>query len=117
MKAQIIEVGPAKEKWLTWYCPGCRCDHGVPVPPSPRAWVWDGSLSAPTLAPSFIVSSGHFSAGHSGPCWCTYKSEDGSPPPYRCERCHCYVQHGQIQFLADCTHDFAGVTVEMNDDR
>lgn len=29
--------------------------------------------------------------------------------------CHSFVTDGRIQFLADCTHDLAGLTVDLPD--
>lgn len=34
---------------------------------------------------------------------------DGAPPA----RCHLFIRAGQIEFLGDCTHEFAGKTVPM----
>jgi len=61
MKAQLLEID-ANETRLTWYCPGCKCSHGVPIPPHAKAWQWNGSLEAPTLSPSVLVTSGHYIA-------------------------------------------------------
>lgn len=115
MKAQLLKID-ATETRLTWYCPGCKSDHGVPVPPNQRAWQWNGSLNAPTLSPSVVVTSGHYIAGHKGDCWCNFKSEDGTPAPFGCSRCHCFVRDGRIEFLGDCSHDHAGQTVEMREE-
>lgn len=79
---------------LLWYCPGCKCDHGVPVVGG-RAWGWNNSLTNPTITPSVLV--------HSHP-----RHEQPDQP-----RCHCYVHNGLIVFLSDCTHEFVGRTVEM----
>lgn len=115
MKAKLIHID-AIETRLTWYCPGCKSDHGVPVPPNSRAWQWNESLNAPTLSPSVLVTSGHYITGHTGECWCSYKAEDGTPAPFGCIRCHCFVRDGRIEFLSDCSHELAGKTVEMRDE-
>ena len=31
------------------------------------------------------------------------------------ERCHSFIRDGKIQYLNDCTHEFAGKTVELPD--
>lgn len=92
MKAQLLTID-AKETRLLWYCPGCKCSHGVPIPPSTRAWQWNGSLNAPTLSPSVLVKD----------------RAEGSV-------CHCFIRAGRIEFLGDCSHDHAGKTVDMREE-
>lgn len=87
---------------LSWYCPGCDRYHGVPIPPSPNAWGFDGNWDAPTLTPSVLVN----------------KDATGKQEPDRMEgwvqhRCHVFVRAGRIQFLRDCTHHLAGQTVDL----
>jgi hypothetical protein len=55
-------------------------------------WTWNGDVDKPTLKPSirsFI-----------------------SPKEIRC---HSSVSDGQVQFLSDCTHEFAGQTLDLLD--
>ncbi len=80
MKAQLLKID-ANETRLTWYCPGCKCHHGVPIPPNQRAWQWNGSTERPTLSPSILIDFG------------------GAPD--RPATCHCFVTDGRIQFCAD----------------
>ena len=103
MKAQLCEVGTKDnpKTRIVWYCPGCKGDHGVPVPPHANAWQWNGSLNAPTLSPSVLVKYPGSDAG-----------KDGAPPAV----CHCFVRDGRIEFLGDCSHDQAGNTVEMREE-
>jgi hypothetical protein len=118
MKAQLTNVGTEQtpETRILWYCPGCKCSHGVPVPPHAKAWQWNGSLEAPTLSPSVLVTSGHYAPNYQGgACWCSYKAEDGTPAPFGCIRCHCFIRDGRIEFLGDCSHDYVGRTVEMRE--
>ena len=76
-------------KWqagrLVFWCPGCEDHHHIN-----ETWKITGTDSAPTVNPSILVR-------HPG---------DKS-------RCHLYIRDGQIQFLSDCTHAFAGKTVPM----
>lgn len=95
MKAKLIHID-ATEPRLTWYCPGCKSNHGVPVPPHPQAWEWNGSLEAPTLSPSILID---------------YRGRPDKPAT-----CHCFVRNGRIEFLGDCSHDHAGKTFEMRDE-
>jgi len=53
-------------------------------------WSWNGSVDAPTVKPSILTKGG-----------------DGD------EVCHSFVNDGMVQFLPDCSHAFAGKTVEL----
>ena len=101
MKAQLLKID-ASETRIIWHCPGCKCSHGVPVPPHPHAWQWNGSLDAPTLSPSVVVR---------------YEDIGGGLPKDRPAVCHCFIRDGRIEFLSDCTHDHAGKTVEMIEEK
>ncbi len=76
---------------ILWECPGCRGFHGVPTT-GPKAWGFNGDLERPTLTPSVLIRTG-----------------DENGPSV----CHCFVRDGRIEFLADCTHDHAGRTVDL----
>lgn len=54
-------------------------------------WTWNGSVTAPTLRPSI-------------------RTQDGEGTI-----CHSWVTDGRIQFLADCTHELRGQTVDLLD--
>ena len=54
----------------------------------PCWWIWNGSEERPTLSPSLLSRSGEW-------------------------RCHCFVRNGKALFLNDCTHEFAGRTVDL----
>ena len=79
-------------KGVQWTCPGCNCRHQTPTEGYPSVWTWNGSIDAPTLSPSVLVTR-----------------------PSGGARCHCFIVDGQIQFLGDCTHALAGQTVPMDD--
>lgn len=51
-------------------------------------WTWNGSTDAPTLRPSVLTRASNW-------------------------RCHSWVNDGAVQFLPDCTHDLAGMTVAL----
>jgi hypothetical protein len=78
----------ADDGTLMWNCPGCECDHGVPVTGG-RAWGWNNSLEQPTLTPSVNVRGQ--------------------------VHCHSFVELGKMRFLDDCTHALAGQVVEIPD--
>lgn len=81
----------------------CGSGHSIGILPagslSPRyRWSWDGNADVPTFTPSInAFSSGIPTEGIPG--W----------------RCHHYVKDGKIEYLNDCTHEFAGVTLPMID--
>lgn len=105
---------------LMFHCPGCGENHVVFVGQGdgPR-WEYNGNPEKPTFSLSVLVRSGHYAStkkdGDS--CWCTFNEEqiaNGEPPSkFKCGVCHSFVTDGRIQFLADCTHDLAGQTVEL----
>lgn len=50
-------------------------------------WTFDGNEQAPTVSPSLLVQG--------------------------TIRCHLFVRVGQLVFLSDCEHEYAGKTVPM----
>lgn len=105
---------------LMFWCPGCKCPHRIQhgAGSGPR-WGWNGDLEKPTFTPSVLVREGHYAsaAKPGGSCWCTYNAEQiakgEEPSGFRCQICHAFVTDGRIQFLGDCTHELAGLTVEL----
>lgn len=82
---------------LSFFCPGCECDHGVWVRPNKNiltdsCWTWNGSMDKPTFSPSILVQT-------------SYKDVQ--------KVCHSFVKNGQIQYLSDCTHKLAGQTIDL----
>ncbi|CCW20150.1 hypothetical protein EBBID32_45210 [Sphingobium indicum BiD32] len=65
-------------------------------------WRWNGDADKPTFTPSILVRTGRAVDP-------SYEWEEGDPP----EVCHSFVTDGRIQFLTDCTHAFAGQTVDI----
>jgi hypothetical protein len=97
---------------LCFWCPGCKEAHGVDL----KRWTWNGDRERPTLQPSVLITSGHLCPGFQPgeDCWCTYNAAHADKPaPFECSRCHVFVTNGQIQFLNDCTHSYAGRTVAL----
>jgi len=68
-------------------CPGLFPYRIIPVHGS-HGWQWNGDVERPTLSPSILT-----------------KNQMGV--------CHSFVRDGQIQFLADCTHEYAGQTLDL----
>ena len=93
-----IYVHGNREPWgYSFYCPGCRDVHPIPVE-SPGGWSFNGSESAPTFSPSLLNYE--------------VKLEDGK---VHSPRCHLFVTDGKILYCTDCGHDHAGKTVPMVD--
>lgn len=57
-----------------------------------NGWEWNGDVDKPTLSPSILTRAG----------------SEQHPIV-----CHSYVRNGMIEFLNDCTHSYAGKTVEL----
>lgn len=75
-----------------FWCPGCRCGHGVwttKVNSQKATWKFNGNMEKPMFEPSILISP----------------NGKGS--------CHCYVRYGNIEFLPDCSHELAGKAVPM----
>lgn len=94
----------------SFWCPGCEDMHHI----GPQ---WEIDFGSNTVAPSILVTSGHFVPGFKAgsACWCTYKRDDGDTSSFKCYRCHSFVRNGQIEFLSDCTHDLVGQTVQLQE--
>jgi hypothetical protein len=87
-KRRILEVQLGVYEFT---CPGCGEVHAYRSGKSGSPWVWtfNGSLSFPSFHPSLRAR------GTDGFC------------------CHFFVTNGQIAFEKDCTHKFAGKTLEL----
>lgn len=70
-------------------------DRATAIPP---CWTWNGSVDMPTVTPS-VKSRGGRMVGD----------------VYVDVVCHSWIANGQIQFLTDCTHQFAGQTHNLLD--
>lgn len=73
-------------------CPACSQWHLFD-----KRWTFDGNLESPTFSPSMLVNGTlHEKYPHA-------------------IRCHSYVRAGKIEFLSDCSHTMAGMTVPLPD--
>lgn len=106
---------------LNWsfYCPGCKHNHGISTAPPGAVWSFNGDVDKPTITPSILIKSGHFCLPHKpgDDCWCTFndkrRAEGKEESRFKCTVCHSFIKDGMIQFLGDCTHELAGQTVEI----
>jgi hypothetical protein len=86
---------------VAYWCQGCEGVHSIRVNAEGKpSWTWDGNVDAPTFSPSVLVTYSGTDAG-----------EDDAPP----EVCHTFINAGMVQFLGDCTHQFAGQTLPLPD--
>jgi hypothetical protein len=93
----------ASDSRINWWCPGCHDWHGIQFGEGagPR-WTWNGDVDKPTFQPSILV---RYPANP--------KAEEEFKE-WRQERvCHSFVVDGKMQFLGDCTHELAGLTVDI----
>ena len=89
-------------------CPGCKQPHTVSVGGYHSNWNFNNNLATPTLEPSVLVrgTKDITDEEHSR----IMAGEKITPVP---TVCHSFVRNGQIEFLADCTHELAGQTVPL----
>lgn len=76
----------------TFYCPGCKCDHGIWTTQTEfnnPVWNISMNLDSPSVDPSLMID----------------KDTD--------TQCHLIIKEGKIHYCDDCRHELAGQTVEM----
>lgn len=92
-------------EYLTYYCQGCKDAHQVKVVAggyTGPCWRWNGNVDSPTFEPSVLVTYG------------ANPDADEEFKEWRTKRtCHTFIKNGQVQFLSDCTHEFAGQTLAL----
>lgn len=60
-------------------------------------WSWNGDVEKPTFRPSILTKVNYTDSQRGDFC------------------CHSFVNDGMVQFLADCSHDYAGTIKELLD--
>lgn len=88
----IHTPGPFCNRFIPIIQSGSRRDHQGPV------WSWNGDTEKPTLKPSVLTRTEDWSSGE-------------------CIKivCHTWINDGKVQFLSDCSHEFAGQTLDLLD--
>lgn len=109
----LVPCTPQEATYLGLHMDGPWPDRMLPIapttPPGP-VWKWNGDVDRPSLTPSVltkgtpILTSEQIARVHAG--------EDLKLPEMIC---HIYVTDGQVQYLGDCTHEFAGQTRPLRD--
>lgn len=77
-------------------CPACSMAHKFD-----KRWTFNGNMELPTFRASMLVK------------WA--KCDPVTNLLIKDIVCHSFVTDGKIQYLADCTHDMAGQTVDLPD--
>ena len=90
---EFCEPSEATHVWISLVGP--FTDRFIPVQiKGTRAgtgnWTWNGDTEKPTLRPSIL----------------TWDND---------QRCHTWITDGQAIFLDDCSHEFAGKTIDLLD--
>jgi Family of unknown function (DUF6527) len=95
------ECVPTEATHIKIRMPGPIAERGyIPVMIAGRregtpCWTWNGSTESPTLRPSLLTRVTK-----------TIGEEIV---------CHSWVTDGRVEFLGDCTHELAGLTVDLLD--
>ena len=95
-----------------WTPPGMERS---PHRPSAAGWGFNGDLDLPTFSPSVMNRVGHYADGNTAECYCTWSKRypDKGDPGFACCLCHSFITNGRITFLSDCTHAYAGQTLDL----
>lgn len=95
--------GPHEATHIRLHLPGPLPNRILPIVirgPTAQSpcWVWNGDVDKPTVMPSVKSRGGHMVGD-----------------VYVEVTCHSWIANGQVQFLTDCTHEFAGQTHNLLD--
>ena len=97
MKSKVSKVYNSRNDLVgySFECLRCKCSHLYYVSHKGHqgaTWKFNGDIEKPSFTPSLLVNAARL--------------------PHT-PRCHLFVTDGFIRYLADCTHDLAGQTIEM----
>lgn len=85
-------------------CPGCKTKHFFYTDQyhlSGPKWQWNGDVNYPTVTPSMLMSTN------------IPRNEAEKANPVTYTQCHLFIKNGQIEYLPDCQHEYAGKTIPM----
>lgn len=102
MKVVKIE----KTNQLVFYCEGCGENHYTD-----SKWSFNGDYFNPTFSPSILVRGVQRVTDEEAER--ILNGERIKPKQFVC---HSFVKNGEIQYLDDCTHSFAGKTIKLKDE-
>lgn len=105
----IIMPGPMPNRIVPVIVRGsrdeARTSRGEPV------WSWNGDTEKPTLKPSILCQGCKEMTDEE---YARYMKDKVLPERVNVT-CHTWVNDGRVQFLSDCTHEFAGKTLDLLD--
>ncbi len=70
-------------------CLGCECFHFFKIVEDGGKHTFNKDMDNPTVTPSLLCD------------W------QGVP------KCHSYIKNGKVQYLSDCEHKYAGLTIDL----
>jgi hypothetical protein len=86
------------------FCPACGNGHLFYV----GRWTFNGDHERPTFSPSMLIRGTRMITDEERDR--IMASERVEPEPLVC---HSFVRDGRIEYLGDCTHEYAGKTVDL----
>lgn len=113
------QFGTGQGTELLFFCPGCKCAHGVCV--TTNGWGWNGSMESPTFTPSVLVQTTKFTekgeADYEEWAKAGYPKKPDEKLQFESKPvvCHSFVTDGMIKFLGDCTHELVNQTVPLEE--
>ncbi len=110
MKAEYHPAPYGEEQGGGWliFCPACKSRHAFDL----KRWTFNGDPESPTFEPSFLIKGTEPLTQEQIDDWQQKRKPLPTPKP---RICHSFVRNGKIEFLGDCTHEFAGQTIELED--
>lgn len=110
---------------VAYWCQGCGHLHQINVGdgPGPR-WGYNNNPEAPTFTPSVRVTWTEPANLHNPEAMqrdledVRARRADGDENarvPLANKVCHTFITDGRVQFLGDCTHQYAGQTLDLPD--
>lgn len=94
MEQRIVIIDDGGRKSALMYMPGMPIHVLIQLEGPHPVWGWDGDAFHPTFSPSILTRLP----------WGENRREIQN---------HVFVKKGMIQYLSDCTHEYAGKTIPL----
>lgn len=102
--SKVITYVARGRRIAMFFCPACGYEHQLNIREVIKeihpSWVFNENAESPTFTPSVLV---------------TYPQHNSAKEEAKEYRCYSFITDGKIKYLSDCTHKFAGRTVELPD--